>query len=103
MGTPTTDVSDDETAFAAGTQSAYHRVARSPRRRTILEVLEADEVPVALEDLAAAVREREPDDATERTVRIALHHVHLPVLDDAGFLEYDPDDREVGRLLVVSP
>lgn len=34
-----------------------------------------------------------PDD--REGVRIALHHVHLPRLADAGFVSYDADAREV--------
>jgi hypothetical protein len=30
-----------------------------------------------------------------RDARLALHHVHLPKLDEAGLVEYDPETRQV--------
>jgi hypothetical protein len=28
-------------------------------------------------------------------VAVSLHHVHLPVLEDVGVLDYDPDSHRV--------
>ncbi|USZ67869.1 ArsR family transcriptional regulator [Halorussus salilacus] len=60
--------------------------------RTLLRHLaETDGGPVAVEDLAERLAE---SDATGRTTA-RLHHTLLPKLADAGFLDYDADDRTV--------
>ena len=69
------------------------------RRRTVLRVLEDDEErrrdrrSLALRVAAAESSESVAsiDDRRRRHVAISLHHNHLPALDDAGFLEYDPE------------
>jgi hypothetical protein len=45
-------------------------------------------------DLAELVSAVDPTDATEMVGAI-LHHVHLPKLDQAGVLQYDPDQKRV--------
>lgn len=47
-----------------------------------------------LDDVVDAVGERF-DDTDEDELRAALHHVHLPKLDDAGLVDYDPDGHVV--------
>lgn len=69
------------------------------RRRYVLYYLadEDEETVVRVEEVAAQIAswEREwnatasEDAAARRTVRIDLHHNHLPRLDDAGLIEYD--------------
>ncbi|NHN47366.1 hypothetical protein G9464_07125 [Halostella sp. JP-L12] len=72
------------------------------RRRVALTVLSAADGPVDRDRLARAVVAREqgvdeievpPRDAED--VLVTLHHVHLPMLDDAGLVEYDRDADEV--------
>ena len=80
-------------------ESERHRILSSERRRTVLEVLADRTSPLALEDLAAAVAAREADEArcgsgTGR-VAITLHHQHLPMLTDAGVLEYEPSTKRI--------
>lgn len=64
------------------------------RRRAVLRHLAArdDAGPVVIEAVAAAVA---PDAADEERLRVRLHHRHLPALDDAGLVEYDPASRTV--------
>lgn len=41
-----------------------------------------------------------PSDDTEadlESVRIALYHIHLPKLDDAGLIEWDRDQNQVSK------
>lgn len=79
----TTDLSEGE----------RHRLLRAERRRVTLEVLTDWSAPVDVEDLAAAVAEREADGADESTVRrvtVSLHHLHLPKMAEAGVVDYDP-------------
>ena len=71
-----------------------YRLLASGRRRLTLGTLAGTTAPVGLEELAARVAKREgespTDDAVER-VAIALHHVHLPHLSEAGVLSYDSE------------
>ena len=64
------------------------------RRRAVLRHLAArdDDGPVVIEAVAAAVA---PEAADEERLRVHLHHRHLPALDDAGLVAYDPASRTV--------
>lgn len=84
--TSTVSVNEDE----------YHRILASERRRTLLAVLAEESKTVNLETVAAAVAEREAASTevsadTVKGVTVTLHHHHLPMLADAGVIEYDPD------------
>jgi hypothetical protein len=73
--------------------STKHNVLKDARRRHVLDALEDLSSPMSLDELAetTAAREHEvtADDATDqRRVAIALHHAHLPVLADAGLIDY---------------
>ncbi|GAA0669915.1 ArsR family transcriptional regulator [Natronoarchaeum mannanilyticum] len=60
------------------------------RRRNVCEVVAAAEREfLPLEEVSERVASRDHDGADPQTVRVELHHVHLPKLDDAGLLEYD--------------
>lgn len=70
------------------------------RRRSVCEVLAtADREFLPLEELSERVASRRHDGADgpaePRAVRIELHHVHLPKLDEAGLLEYDHETNTV--------
>lgn len=66
------------------------------RRRFVLRYLQLRDAPVPIEELTEAVARWECDDLDEITshliecIRASLHHVHLPKLDDAGLVRYDP-------------
>lgn len=61
------------------------------RRRAAVVMAFADRVkPVSRQELAAAVRDRDPwDGVADDQVLASLHHVHLPALDDAALVAYD--------------
>ncbi|GAA0208559.1 DUF7344 domain-containing protein [Halobaculum roseum] len=84
---------------AALPEDERHRVLASERRRHVLGIAAARPAPIPLEALAAAVVAREDadpaDDETREHAVISLHHVHLPLLDDHGVVEYDPNEREL--------
>ncbi|MFC7140637.1 hypothetical protein ACFQMA_12485 [Halosimplex aquaticum] len=62
-------------------------VLSNANRRFVLSHLAEREHSPALDPLAAAMAEWS-DDLDREDARIALHHVHLPKLEDAGFVEY---------------
>lgn len=78
----------DDTAGLS--DSERFRVLADFRRRHVLDVLEDADEPCGLDGLATAIEAREVRTADADDVRITLHHVHLPMLDDAGLVEYDP-------------
>ena len=77
-------------------RSTRYRVLAVERRRVTCDVLAAcDEGPIPLDALADAVANRDPDvedgDRAADDVATTLHHVHLPLLAEAGVLAYDAD------------
>jgi hypothetical protein len=70
------------------------------RRRTTLTVLGELSFPIDLDVLVTAVAERETDEATldEATIdKIAteLYHIHLPMMDSLGVVDYNQDTKRV--------
>lgn len=69
-----------------------------PRRQDVLSVVADRSDRLTVSELAATLRDRERSSTTDErdpTLRTRLHHVDLPVLDDVGLVEYDPDERTV--------
>lgn len=80
------------------------RVLQDGRRRAILRFLiaEQNDDPIPLSTLAAFVAAARCDGSestavgeVQERVRVALHHSHLPLLDDHGIIDYDSDARTV--------
>lgn len=74
------------------------------RRRLVLEVLSERTPPIELDELAAEVSAREgefdaPPEEAIVDVAIELHHIHLPKLDEAGRIDYNPEIRTVDSLI----
>ena len=70
------------------------------RRRLILTVIAEEAEPIALETLAkkiAMLERHNTDDPQYERIAIALHHVYLPQLAEAGIVEYDPATHELSR------
>lgn len=68
------------------------------RRRESLSILADREGALRERDLAEAIAAAESDDVTEsavRTVTVELRHLHLPKLDEAGLVAWDPDGETV--------
>lgn len=85
-----------------------HRLLAHKRRRVTLEMLSELTAPVDLEDLAALVAFQETeglvfDDELEASVAITLHHVHLPMMDALGIIEYDPEEARVKSCPTLHP
>lgn len=65
-------------------------------RRVALTVLKAEQGPLSRSVLGQEIRRRAPettgaDISSAEKITISLHHGHLPVLDEKGFIEYDPE------------
>lgn len=78
-----------------------HRVLAHPIRRSLLTVL-SNAQSVALNTLAEELvkanqvpsNETVLDGGTDE-IQVMLHHAHLPLMDDVGILEYDPETNMV--------
>jgi DNA-binding transcriptional ArsR family regulator len=72
-------------------------VLSDPYRRRALRYLSDRTDPVSLAELADGVAEStaETSGRTVETVKLALHHVHLPKLAQAGLVEYSPNHGNV--------
>jgi DNA-binding transcriptional ArsR family regulator len=76
--------------------SEYLRALAHPYRRVVLYYLREHERATldALGDCLAGWMGAGPEtgsSADPETIRVALHHVHVPKLADAGLLTYDPE------------
>lgn len=82
-------------------ETTRHRLLADDQRRFVIESLAAGgAVETTLGELAAeldrvAQRALGVDAAERRNLHCRLHHVHLPMLDDAGVLQYDPRTKRV--------
>ncbi|ADB60689.1 hypothetical protein Htur_1804 [Haloterrigena turkmenica DSM 5511] len=91
-----------ETTDYAGDLDGLFAALSDSRRRTILTVLANQYHPISAETLARDVAARE-DGTAERAVsrervdevRLSLHHLHLPLLRDAGLIGYDGESETV--------
>lgn len=91
-----TSTSTAESALEDGTSAEItseelHRVFSEPLRRATLAVLADASTPTSLESLAFDVESEQDADASGvDACSVALHHRHLPVLDEAGLVDYEP-------------
>jgi len=113
MSKSNTRVNGDDAQSPELTTEERHRLLSNERRRTVLRVLEHEAEATTLAALATAVAAAEPDvdrsdstvdeDATvDDAVQIELHHIHLPMLDDAGLVDYDGASKRVERTVPAS-
>ena len=75
-----------------------------PVRRYVLYSLDEQETPVSVDRLVTRVAARHTDsdtdvvdEATLTRIRTALHHVHLPKLDEADYIAWDADTHTIRR------
>ncbi|WP_306058229.1 DUF7344 domain-containing protein [Natronococcus wangiae] len=100
LTTPATNARDE-------TGSTFDLLA-DRRRRIVLRYLEESDARVSMDDLAdhVALEERPGESGpvadlgdallgTRRRVRVALRHVHVPKLDAADAVDFDPDANTV--------
>jgi hypothetical protein len=96
------DGDGDGHAPTLGLDAETHRALGSTIRRRVLDLVLDDEREWSRGELATALAESAqpaPGASTGPADRdrllIVLHHDHLPRLDDAGLLSYDPNDGTV--------
>lgn len=89
MSQSTNEPPDEQTCTVELTVRDRHRLLAAPRRQLALEIV-AGTTSISLEELAAEIDAREAghSDDAERTA-VSLHHIHLPMLDEKGVLDYD--------------
>lgn len=89
---------DDGTCYSetAPDVNRLLKTLSSPSRRAVIQYFESqpqadtDSIPA----LVSHLDERMPA-ATPTEVEVALHHRHLPKLDDRGWIDYDPDEETI--------
>jgi len=78
---------------AGVSESDRHRLLANERRRIALDVLELGGEAVDIEELAREVATLETagdvDQSIIDDVALSLHHVHLPMMNDLGVVDYD--------------
>lgn len=94
----TPDDTTERTSESAVDPTTRHRLLADERRRAACIALADLDTDVHLTVLADAVATSESTthsaDATER-VGVTLHHLHLPLLDDAGVVDYEATTHHV--------
>lgn len=89
---------DDRRGDVAARLSEIHNALADRQRRYALYHLRdcgSASLEAVAEQVADWERERDGADPTAAQVRALLHHVHLPALDDAALVEYDPRANDV--------
>jgi hypothetical protein len=100
MSETTSNAARDGAKSPHHSQSQRHRVLADRRRRVLLAELEGHTEPVSVDALTSAIVARERGDggqSASEKVRISLHHIHLPLLNDHGIVDYDTEDKVVER------
>ena len=89
----TTTIDIDATTKRRASEPDVLRLLSDGGRRTIVAELAISSSPVDQTELSRAVADRggEEGNLTYRDVHIQCHHVHLPMLDDAGVIDWDRD------------
>lgn len=82
------------------TESEHHRLLADDRRKLALDILAGRTTAVGLAELASGVLAREDgvdaiDEAAVERVACQLHHVHLPLMDEFGVVDYDLETNRV--------
>lgn len=80
-------------------RDALFTVVTDPRRRRLIDILDSPDAGhrTTLYDLSGRLAAEEGSVGGEERheAAIALHHVHLPRLDDAGLVAYDPETKTI--------
>ncbi|USZ69929.1 hypothetical protein NGM10_16125 (plasmid) [Halorussus salilacus] len=103
------DDEDDRGGSAIGVDEVLALLSERYRRHAIA-CLDGQPMPVPIERLTDEVAGREfqqpPDNVSmiKRTqIATALHHNHLPKLEEAGIIAYDTDEGKVTEVTIREP
>lgn len=80
------------------TESDMFVLLSNRRRRLALQILREFTTPLTPRELAEQIGKREYEDLSDeerRSVYISLYHNHLPRLEEADVVVYDPDEEKV--------
>lgn len=87
----------DDSERSASLTTVFDLLARGPRRQLLYWLHRHDDRTVTLDALVQRLEEYgstgPADDSS--SLRVSLHHVHLPKLDDAEVVDYDREKGEV--------
>lgn len=77
--------------------SQYLEALAHRRRREALAALQEQGESMTLVELSHHLMDafRGPNQNEAKRLQLTLHHRHLPKLDDAGLVEFDPDEKTV--------
>ncbi|WP_251343795.1 DUF7344 domain-containing protein [Haloplanus halophilus] len=81
------------------TETALRLLAKQQRRRILRRIAESPD-PTTVDQLATHLGDAEAtrtDNRTHDDRVVSLHHVHLPMLAEAGVITYDASQRVVHR------
>jgi len=100
MSQTITESTDELSSIDRLTETQRHALLRDERRRLLLDVLADRSTPVTLSEVAADVAARADDcdaddDEAVRRLEVALHHTHIPKMEELGVLSYHPQSRHV--------
>jgi len=99
MSQTITEFTDDVPRIADMTETERHTLLSDDRRRLTLDVLAERPATATLSEVATEIAAREDgcdagSDSVER-IEVALHHTHLPKMDELGVLSYRPDTHRI--------
>jgi hypothetical protein len=83
-----------DTPDAELTDRTYRALSNADRRLLLAALSEQDQPQPTLAELVEVVTE-DPTPTERDQSLLELHHVHLPMLDEAGILTYDADQQRV--------
>jgi hypothetical protein len=83
-----------------GQLTLLYKLLADHRRRVLLQYLRDTEDPMPISALVTELTQRDehvsPDESID--TEIAMHHIHLPKLADAGVIEYDQSDQHAAYI-----
>lgn len=87
-----TDMAEDSRGTLESTDTA-HRVLSDHERRQIVRILDESDGGTTVKELGTRLLDSTGESTDGEAIAIALHHRHLPMMADAGVIEYDGGDR----------